>query len=730
MADKSINVPYINKLIPMQTWIAGQPINFMVGADTFIDNSGGGLIYYATLSDGQPLPDWLKFNSSTGVFTGTAPNNLSSVIIKLTATNSTGASSSELFGAVTPVLAPVLSNPTTTQTWNLGQPVSFTLPQNTFTDPQGTKLTYSAMLSNGSELPSGLMFNTTTATFSGSVPTNVDGLSIKVTATDAKGLSTSEVFTVATPAAAPIVKNATSSQIVNVGSDVNFSLPTNTFADPQAEKLTYSATLAGGGGLPSWLTFNAATASFSGTMPGSASALSVTVTATDTSGLSTAETFSFIPSPMRAKSFLNTIGVDTHIQFLYSNYGNMSKVISDMQYLGINQARDQLSDGTNGSAPLWNFLVAAQAGIQFTFVAAGTTTQSLDQNLAEISFLNMAAPGSVKAVEGVNEVNNYAYSYNGVSGLQGAINMQQNLYSYVHSSPFLSGVGVDMFTYWSPTNQAPNPITVSGLADFDNSHPYAAGGQGPALWLNPANALYNETGSQGAFVYTETGYSTNSGSYSSVNQDVQAKLTLDTLLDAAKDGSSQTYLYQLMEANQSDQGYGLFDANGAPKEAAVAVHNFTTILQDNGTSNTTFTTAPLTYSISGLPTTADSFLMEKSNGAYDLSVWNEATIWNPNTAQELTVAPTTVTINLGKVASAVSVFDPLSGTMPIETSQNVSKISIQLTDHPLIIEIDPVGSAAAAAFAQSIAFVPPNSSVSAKLSQVVSNTSQPLATPL
>ena len=206
--------------------------------------------------------------------------------------------------------------------------------------------------------------------------------------------------------------------------------------------------------------------------------------------------------------------------------------------------------------------------------------------------MNAAVPGSITAVEGANEINNFPLTFNGVSGLQGAIDLQEALYADVHSDHNSAGVPVDYLTGYDAGSigPGPNPYTTAGLADYDTQHPYPTYGQAPAWFLNPSNSLPNEGPVYGPAVYTETGYSTyggSSGGLVAVNQDVQAKYTLDLLMDAAKDGISKTYLYQLMDAYQpgspqGDDGFGLFDPNNAPKEAATAIHNLTTILADNG----------------------------------------------------------------------------------------------------------------------------------------------------
>jgi hypothetical protein len=203
--------------------------------------------------------------------------------------------------------APVISAQTAGQTWKQGQAVNFKLAANTFTDPQGSQLTYSATLASGAALPSWLAFNAQTGTFTGTVPVNAAGLSIKVTATDTYGLSTSETFAVATPLpSAPVVTAQTAAQSWRTGQSVNFALAQNTFTDPQGEAMTYTATLSNGAALPTWLRFNAATETFTGTAPSTVTSLSIKVTAKDAGGVSASETFA-VNVTRAASSFVQAI---------------------------------------------------------------------------------------------------------------------------------------------------------------------------------------------------------------------------------------------------------------------------------------------------------------------------------------------------------------------------------------------------------------------------------------
>ncbi len=77
---------------------------------------------------------------------------------------------------------------------------NFTLPADTFNDPDGNPLSYSATLEDGSDLPPWLIFDTTTRTFSGTPLENrLGSINIKVTASDGS-LSVSDIVTLAVSA--------------------------------------------------------------------------------------------------------------------------------------------------------------------------------------------------------------------------------------------------------------------------------------------------------------------------------------------------------------------------------------------------------------------------------------------------------------------------------------------------------------------------------------------------
>jgi Ca2+-binding RTX toxin-like protein len=90
----------------------------------------------------------------------------------------------------------------------------------------------------------------------------------------------------------PTLANPIPDQVASEDAPFTFQFAPTTFADADGDALTLTATLTGGAALPAWLTFNAATRTFSGT-PGDANVgdLAIVVRATDPLGATVSDTF-------------------------------------------------------------------------------------------------------------------------------------------------------------------------------------------------------------------------------------------------------------------------------------------------------------------------------------------------------------------------------------------------------------------------------------------------------
>ncbi|MCG2631525.1 RHS repeat protein [Bradyrhizobium sp. WYCCWR 13023] len=399
---------------------------------------------------------------------------------------------------------------------------------------------------------------------------------------------------------------------------------------------------------------------------------------------------------LSASAFTSSIGVNTHVSYAWGGYNNLALVEADLKYLGVTSLRDGLTN-IPAAQPVLDGL--ASAGYKFDFGVSSSIPASgaagLQQYIDALDAFQAAHPSSIIALEGLNEVNLQAFSYNGSSTIEAAAQFQQAYYASIKADASLANLPVYNLTlgYNDPADFA-KLGNLGAYSDYANSHAYVSTGTTPAVALSSALNLASSVSPGDPSVITETGYTTLSTTpFLGVNEAVQAKSILNTVMDAFKDGVGTTYLYELLDRNSSSSDtnaqshFGLFYDDGTPKLAATAVHNLTTILNDDGKGSGQ-PTSPLNYTLSNMPDSGNSMVLGKSNGAYDLVVWAEPRVWDQTTNSEISNPSQTVAVQLGAVHQSIKVYDPTGGTDPIATYSNVSSFTIPVSDHPIIIEID------------------------------------------
>jgi Ca2+-binding RTX toxin-like protein len=295
------HAPELSSGLGDQSATQDAPWVFAVAAGTFTDpDAGDTLSYGATLADGSAVPSWLSFNAATRTFGGTPRNaDVGTLSLRLTATDTAGASASAVFGLVIANVndAPMVTQAVPDQGAVQEQPWTFAVPAGTFADlDAGDTLRYSAALASGGALPAWIKFDPATLTFSGTPTIGDDGqATITLTATDTAGgnVNTSFVLTVAHVNHAPALTCPVADQVATQDQAWAFTLPEATFSDADAgDTLTYAAKSSDGSALPAWLTFDASTASFAG-IPRNADvgSFGIKLTATDPHGASVNSTF-------------------------------------------------------------------------------------------------------------------------------------------------------------------------------------------------------------------------------------------------------------------------------------------------------------------------------------------------------------------------------------------------------------------------------------------------------
>lgn len=389
----------------------------------------------------------------------------------------------------------------------------------------------------------------------------------------------------------------------------------------------------------------------------------------------------------RTADLLDSFGVVTHLPYTDGGYRELSATTNALNYLGLDHVRDQAPNPEYDEYGQEHFADAAAAGIHFTFVVEGGVDPSV--TVQRIHAIEQAYPGTVTAIEGPNEVNNWPVTYNGLSGTAGAQAYMKALFDAVQADPLLRDITVTGFTDW------PNHASTS---DTSTIHPYAKDGDQPLQRILQDMEDQNAVDPGKQFLITETGYHTQinpSEGWEGVSEAVQAKLILNTYMDGALAGAQQTYVYQLLDAYEGDsqeEHFGLFRLDNSPKPAATAIHNLTTILADTGGTAENFAPGSLDLTVTGAPATGHTYLTQKSDGSFQVITWAEPDIWNEDSNRAIAVAPTTETISFGKSFETVQIFDPLLGTSAVQTLHNVSSVSLGVTDHPLIVQLSGAGT--------------------------------------
>ncbi|MDT0508385.1 M10 family metallopeptidase C-terminal domain-containing protein [Novosphingobium sp. MMS21-SN21R] len=393
-------------------------------------------------------------------------------------------------------------------------------------------------------------------------------------------------------------------------------------------------------------------------------------------------------SVIRAAEFIDSIGVNVHL----NGYGarRADDVSRALQYLGI----DNIRTGANADMLSESGVISqlASDGFDFDIVLPGRLAPATTVNaLAQFAQSHV---GALKAIEGPNEVNNFPFPYGGKIGAAAGVAFFQDALAEIKTTPILADVAIYDLT------GVPQTAKPSSLAtDFANLHPYPKLGRQPYNLL--ARTIEQRAEAGKGLVITETGYHTGSASaaWEAVDEITQAKLTLNLLADAARLGVSATYLYDLADkpdptGSSVDANLGLFDQAMRPKPVATAIHNLTAILADSPQADEDTIPAPVNYTVTGLPRTGASLLLEKSGGEHALLIWAEPDIWNEATNTSIKARTSHVQVALGGVFD-VNVYDPLVSDQPIASYGSVNEIGIDVVDHPVVVELVAAGSLSA-----------------------------------
>jgi hypothetical protein len=363
-----------------------------------------------------------------------------------------------------------------------------------------------------------------------------------------------------------------------------------------------------------------------------------------------------------AQTIENSIGVNTHIGEGGTGYASVSTTASAINYLGIKNLRDAPNASQDvGTSGLWQQIANATGAKFDAYMNRGSTASDVT-DLANAKLL--ANQGILNLIEGVDEPD-VATQYGNSSAW--SANFQKTVYATAHSLG-LKAVNMSFGGGWTATNNWQGDYgtvgDLSAYTDYGNAHTYPNASETVDAGITRLNGLAKLAASSRPVMTTELGW--NGAQFSAATI---AKYTLDAVLDGVQDGDAKSYFYGLFD--DASGKYGLMNSDGSARPAGTALHNLTTILADSGTPKS----GTLAMGLTDTQSSDHSLLMEKSNGTFELALWNES------------AGAHSVTLSLGATASAISVYDPLVSSSPTASYSNKSSVTVTVGDHPVIVQV-------------------------------------------
>lgn len=397
--------------------------------------------------------------------------------------------------------------------------------------------------------------------------------------------------------------------------------------------------------------------------------------ATTTPDQAHAETGAAAASPSQALptvDFLNTLGVNTHLDFggtIVPAYGNLPKVEQAIDYLGVKNLRDS-AQGPD-CAPNWA-AVAQATGTKFDDFIGEDSPYNMYFDLGCVP--GLANEHLLNYVEGGNEEDD-AYAAGLGNTLAITAQFQQQVYATAQSLG-LPTINMSFGAGWTADNDWHGDYDkvgdLSAYTDYANAHDYPVPGATADTTIQQLNDDAHLAAASRPVMITEFGYDTNV-----TDPTTAAKGTLDAALDATKDGDSKIYYYALFDDTSGD--FGLMNTDATPKPAGLALHNLTTLL-GSGQAHGRIVSDSLRYTLDGTQNGDNDLLLQSPDGSYWLALWNEAD------------ASHNVTLQLGCTAQRITTFDPLTGTGDVASVSGTASTDVTIPDHPVLVHIEQPGA--------------------------------------
>ncbi len=379
-----------------------------------------------------------------------------------------------------------------------------------------------------------------------------------------------------------------------------------------------------------------------------------------------------------AARFVDSVGVNTHITYTDTEYGNSALLIDKLQRLKVKHIRDGLGAA---ASPVAQTLGLAGIGLVLN---VGKPPYSSSTMAKAVATNTIGGSKFIEAWEGENEQD---------------VNDRTWVTNWNPAFAALKAANTTGTPVWGPplafANNAAKLTPVQ--AAYGTFHPYP-GGQNPSVLFPSQTALIQPLFPGESLIATESGYHNalaDTADQPAIDYATGAKYFPRLLLESFNAGLFRTYIYELFDevstwnkalqdtADSNEQcHWGLVDANGVEKPGFTAIQNLLTILSSGDVE--TGSPTSLSYTLSG-GANLHHLLVQKSYNVFDLVLWQNVSSWNQKTQKEIQNAPLNVTLTVN--GATVTTYQPSVSAIGTPQTMTGNSVVLKVPDEAFIAEI-------------------------------------------
>ncbi len=389
-----------------------------------------------------------------------------------------------------------------------------------------------------------------------------------------------------------------------------------------------------------------------------------------------------------AYDFVSSIGVNTHLNYFDRIYGNFPVVERELRSIGIRHIRDgiHLQNDDYNRALYVRWIELGKLGIRFDAVLDprskfGPVTPEMLERVDDLT------GHTIESFEGPNEMD--------ISGIPDWDSVdrsyQKTIFTAARSMPDSDHIVIIGPSLANASSGTRIGLTFENL-DEGNLHPYPAGKIPSIVFPEQTDKAKSIFGNK-EIVFTESGYHNALNDHTdqpAISEQAAAKYIPRLFLEDFARGIPRTYLYEFMD-EAPDPGlkdhqmhWGLIRADGTEKPAFAAIKRLIEELNDASEPRRPLT---LQWWLSQAPPSIHHLLLQKSDGEFDLVLWQEIPSYDLRRQSEIANSSLASVLTIGQQARSITLYEPSLQAASLKTYANTSTAALQIPDNPLVVAI-------------------------------------------